>query len=396
MLNKLVGKILKDQRGMALSMALILMIAATFIVVPGLWATGSMMKVNQTLENDTMAYYAAQSGISDAIWYFKNGLTPSWIGSPPSYTPYSLPSNPINGMTVKVTRLDVSVIGPYSSTYTIKSEGIDSSGTTRRTLHCELTVNTGSSPFEYGILALNGGITLSNTANVTSIPTGYGSIFANGPIVFNNQAYVDGIASSTSTITGCKAAACNYPVPYPNFVLVDNKTYIQNTNYYYPALIGNQDYTAKTVSLGNETIAGDLTIGNKGIVNLTGPVWVTGNIYFKGGTLNGTDNFTTNYLLASGSISCATSTTINKNPTLISWNGSILFSQAAAGTLGTLYAPNGSINLSQGGSVLGSIVGRDVTLGQSGTDVYLVNSPNTVEGAISGGSGVILTKYSGQ
>jgi hypothetical protein len=401
MFNKSAWKRFNDQSGMVMIMALILMVAAMLIVMPGLWATDSLIKVNQALENDATAYYAAKAGIEDVMWQYKNGSAPAWTGSPASYTPYKLSMNPVNGMEVRVTRLSAVASGPFSETQTIKSEAIDSYGTVRRVIFIEVVVNSGSSPFDYGIVALDGGISFSNSAKVTSIPAGQGNIFANGPIVFNSpQNSIDGTATSNSTISGgCPAAGCYPNQPSKEFILVDNTSYMAGASYYgvpNPNIVPAGGTYSTPGSLGSRTIKGNLSLGNNQTLTLTGMLWVTGNISFNNSTLVGTGNPANNYLMADGNITFnGGSMTITNQPTIISWKNNITFTQQTTGTLGTLYAPNGAINMSNSGTINGSIVARSVTMQQSSWVIYPVNNPNPVSG-MSGGSSVILTKYIGQ
>jgi hypothetical protein len=398
---KLMWKKRNDQSGMVFIMALVLMAAAMLIVMPGLWATDSVIRVNQTLENDVVAYYSARAGIEDIMWLYKNGSAPAWTGSPAYYTPYKLSMNPVNGMEVRVTKVNSVASGPFTETQTVKSEAIDSTGATRRTIYAEIVVNSGSSPFDYGIVALDGGISLYNSAKVTSIPAGQGNIYANGPIVFNSpQNSIDGTASSNSTITGgCPAAGCYQYQPTKVFTLVDNTTYVAGASYYgstNPNIIPAGGTYTTPGSLGGRTIKGNLSLGNNQTLTLTGMVWVTGDISFNNSTLVGTGNPANNYLMADGNITFGGgSMAISNHPTIISWKKNITFSQQSSGTLGTLYAPNGTISLNNSGTVNGSIVAKSVTMQQSSWVVYPVNNPNPVSG-MSGGSSVVLTKYAGQ
>ena len=58
-------------------MALILLVIASIIIMPGLWAMQSFMTINSNVEQDTMAYYAADAGVADCIWKYKYGTAPT-------------------------------------------------------------------------------------------------------------------------------------------------------------------------------------------------------------------------------------------------------------------------------------------------------------------------------
>jgi Tfp pilus assembly protein PilX len=393
MFRKLAREMIKNQSGVALPMALILLVVATFIVVPGLWATGSMIKVNQALENDTLAYYAAKSGIEDAMWTFKNGGTPGWTGSPPSYTPYLLPGTPVNGMTVKVTRVYLVASGPFTNTYTVKSEAVDSSNNTLRTIYGEVVVNSGSSPFEYGIVALDGNIAMSGSTKVLSTPVNNADIFSNGSITFSDGAYNDGTATAYSTINRCPPLGCYPNQPKVQFALIDMAPYVLGANYTNPVWVG-ETYTPIDGATLKGTYKGDMEIRKN--VTLGGMVWVTGHILIKGGQITGTGNPDTNYLMANDYIKFETGgTKVFNHPTIISWNSYISFEQKTEGDLGTIYAPKGTISMKNNNNVVGSVVGKSVSMENGSQITYPVNNPNIMAG-MSGGSSVTLTRYLGQ
>ena len=67
----------KSQWGMALPMALIMLVLASFIVVPSLMAIQSMMKISSKFSQNTLVYYAADAGVANLMWKYKYGTAPT-------------------------------------------------------------------------------------------------------------------------------------------------------------------------------------------------------------------------------------------------------------------------------------------------------------------------------
>lgn len=233
-------KNLKSQSGMALPMALVLMVVASLLVVPAILATSTMVKVNQELESSTVAYYAAKAGIEDACWTFK---TASSTGVP---VITDLPDK-INGMTVERSSVlvgtpvvsytensSVRVVDDYyvtadNVTVTTESYYVDNTTTTtgtylvtsvaklggenkaqvftsvdvttvktERTHVTQIitytpgtagtpatpgTPGTNGYPFDYAVATTGGLLWIKNNANVNSLPSnGVANVFSNGQL----------------------------------------------------------------------------------------------------------------------------------------------------------------------------------------------------------------------
>lgn len=186
MFNKSMWKKLISQSGMALPMALILMVVASLIVVPGLWAVGSMAKVNQALETSTVGYYAAKAGIEDACWQFKKnpGLIPNLTTDltvnnmtveRSLNTNAALDAGPNTRVVTSVARLNgeekakiFTEIGVY---YTLATEG---------------TPETTGYPFKYAVGSTDGNINIESNTQVRFLPNDDGimaDLWANGALI---------------------------------------------------------------------------------------------------------------------------------------------------------------------------------------------------------------------
>jgi len=227
MCKKIMWERLIDQSGMALPIAIMIMVVASLIVVPGLWAVGSMAKVNQELEGSTMGYYAAKAGIEDALWTFKKTGV---------YEIGDLPDS-VNGMIVK--RSQEKKLSPPFQIINVTSTATDNvTGETKAIIRVSANItykqvviteemqgtgfwayedypvwHPGSPgtpgvsgyPFEYAIASTDGNVDLRSTAKIISIPVdGEGDIFANGNILNSiTSGYVHGVAGATGTINSC-------------------------------------------------------------------------------------------------------------------------------------------------------------------------------------------------
>jgi hypothetical protein len=194
---KIVGMKLKSQSGMVLPLAIILLAVASLIVVPGLWSTGTMLKVNQELEGSTMGYYAAKAGIADAYYQIKPaGVAPTF--------PYTMNST-VNGMTVVISLAKAPVVQGATTTYYLRSTA-KLNNVEKANIHASINVNTTTGyPFEYAIASTDGNVDLRSTAKIISIPVdGEADIFANGNILNSTTSgYVHGQAGASGTINSC-------------------------------------------------------------------------------------------------------------------------------------------------------------------------------------------------
>jgi hypothetical protein len=403
MFNKSMWKRLKDQSGMALPMALILMIVATFIVVPNLWATGSMIKVNQALEIDTQAYYAAKSGIEDVYWRFENDE----MGSRVLLNGYPL-DNQVNGMDVEVKQVN-GVDNGSETTYFISSTAKQGSNSLR-TVYAKMTVDsTAGYPFKYAMATTGGNIVVDSNAFVHSVPTdGKADIFANGSLDINGTGRVYGEGFYTGTQEGCEkiTGECE-KLPAITFQTLDEKWYLEQAqlgnpwptsepagwkNYILPlpTPYGSTTYEIDngTVYLGGpgniSYINGNLDIKSGGYIIIQGVVWVNGWIISRANSHIWTDPLQPNkqfYLLVHDNvvgdhnidIKSNTDVQANNNLSIIADNGAVGIHSNS--TIGSIYAPNGKVNLDANITVKGAVLGKEIELHSNAT----INFPTALQ-----------------
>jgi len=90
------NKPIRDERGQALVLTIILLLLGSLIIAPLLGFMSTGLIVGQVFEKKTEGLYAADAGVEDAIWKIMN--------DPPASYPYSYPDPlTVNGMSVNIT-----------------------------------------------------------------------------------------------------------------------------------------------------------------------------------------------------------------------------------------------------------------------------------------------------
>jgi hypothetical protein len=160
MFNRLVRKLFKDESGFIMAMALMIMAAALFMVLPGLSAAGSVLLINNNMETNTRAFYAADAGVSDLIWRYSPGHIAPTVD-------YDLPYQ-VNGMSVHLSLKHTTPI-TNGDDYFWESSSISGAVTKARVIvKVELTGDQGNNIFDQAVVALNGNITMSGGCKVIS------------------------------------------------------------------------------------------------------------------------------------------------------------------------------------------------------------------------------------
>ena len=87
--------LIRDEKGQALVLVLILLLVGGLIIAPLLTYMSTGLKVGQTHEQMMKSFYAADAGVEDALWRIKNDLLPD--------TPYTYPlPDTVNDKSVSV------------------------------------------------------------------------------------------------------------------------------------------------------------------------------------------------------------------------------------------------------------------------------------------------------
>ena len=158
------NRLIRDEKGAALVMALILLLVGGLISAPLLSYMGTGLLAGEVYETRTAELYAADAGVEDAVWKIQQGVVKLCPGDP-DWPPYNIT---VNDKTVGVDISSFYGVGNWTFTYRVLSAATaDGSGT-----QIEAYID-GVNPYgDYGgimsnVLTSLGEITLKPGSNVT-------------------------------------------------------------------------------------------------------------------------------------------------------------------------------------------------------------------------------------
>ena len=194
-----VKRLIRDEKGAALVLTLVLLLVGGLIIAPLLGFMGTGIIAGEVHEKRMDELYAADAGVEDAIWKIQNpeaaGLPPIPCGDQPWDEPYEYEIS-VNDETVGVS---IEYLGDDNYRVTCITIGDGGSGTA-----VESYVFYGShwrDILDYGIVALNGDITITGTSVVDSHPeNNKAKIYAHGNIDIGKKSEVHGNATATGAI----------------------------------------------------------------------------------------------------------------------------------------------------------------------------------------------------
>ncbi len=261
----------------------IAVMAGTGFVSIGLRQNDSSETFIKSLES----YNTAESGAEDALLRLQNG----W-NTPSSYT-----------FVVGDATSNISVTNTVEGTYTVTSEG-DSNNRIRK-VQIVYELSDAEPGFYYGAQVGEGGLEMGNTSRVI------GNVFSNGPVEMDGSSRItdtviisgsnfisDGYVGGDLYVDTCdgtevagvlhaySSSSCSYeslttddlpvaPMPMP---IPDSKIQEWKDRAAAGGVDTSYTLTSGTQSLGPKKINGDLTIQNSAHLNVTGTIWVTGEI----------------------------------------------------------------------------------------------------------------------
>jgi hypothetical protein len=378
------------------------------------------LRATYNIYQSKQSYYLAESGIEDAVYRLKTKAS-----VPASY------NLTLNGETSEITALD-----------SYPDKIITATGNNNdfvRQLQAKVLLGTGIS-FHYGIQAGRGGFKMENSSSVIGNVNSNGSVIGSG-----NYIYGDVISSGASgLIYGIHATGTIYAHSIGNS---SQRTYVDKDAYYATNLVNTTvtgtnypnsadqaevdlpisdeqiqawesdaaaggtisscdssgNYTISTsVNLGPKKITCNLVVkSSSGILTVTGPIWVTGNITLQTGpTIKMASSLGSNNvaIIADNPSNRSTSSTINiGQQTIFQGSGSVgsfvfLISQNNSAETGgsnvaltmnqgasalVAYASHGLINLSQSVSVK-EVTAYKISLTQSANVTYDTGLPHTL------------------
>jgi len=195
-----VKRLIRDEKGRAMVMALILLAVGGLITTPLLAYMSTGLIAGQVYERRTAELYAADAGVEDAVWKIQQGEVPVCPGNPTwSYNISDVNDKSVDVTITYVNNLTTSVVYKITSIATTDS---DSSTTVES--YVEIIYGGsfgGSSVFDYALTSLGGNIDLGGNSDVESEVELEGDIHANGNIYLSGNAEIDGDATATGVIT---------------------------------------------------------------------------------------------------------------------------------------------------------------------------------------------------
>ena len=341
-------KLVRDEKGAALILALILLLIGGLISAALLGHMGAGILAGEVHERRTAELYAADAGVEDAIWRIQNGKVSLCPGQPIE-PPYNI--SDVNGKNVTVY---IEYVG--EGTYKITSIAV--------------TDDDGG-----GTAAIDSGTAVEAYVEAMTFDLLSGALVSMSNIDFSKDCVVTGDIYYVGEITGADythTEGDEIKVPLSAFPTQEqNEAFAQQ--FKDEALLGETHTGTMTIdtdtTLDATYITGDLLIqkhGNDGVtVTLTGPIYVEGLV----------DVDMMSAITGSGSIVAVGDIRLAKLPNygiegdsiIMSLEGDIIFKKEAT-IEALIYAPNGSVIVDKELTVEGSIIAGYIDIKK---DAYL-------------------------
>src|SRR3989344_1065677 len=180
------------QEGQAVIAAVIFLVLLSVVIIAGFATplTRELKSVRAAL-NSRQSYFAAESGVEDATYRVKNGLTYS-----PSY------NLSLNGASAVVTT------AASGNTRTINASGDQNNHF--RIVEAKLIISNVNPQFFYGAQAGEGGMTMGQNSRIEGAGGTAGNLYSNGPVVGENGARVTGdVIVATGVALADQSTTCN-------------------------------------------------------------------------------------------------------------------------------------------------------------------------------------------
>ena len=352
-MKAVVKRAIKDEKGAALALALVLLVVGGLILTPllGLMSTGLI--AGQVYEKKTDELYAADAGVEDAIWRIQTN-TLTFVNN--SSGPWHLTVNGRN-VTVEVYRedMDPTPCG-MNFTYQILSTAATDDGGGTAAIGSSTTVEAHVEPLVFDLLA--------------------GALVSKSDITFKSDAHpcnVTGDVYYVGAVYGDYIHSTGDEKQIPLDAFPDeeqNEAFAQQ--FKEQALLGGT-YDG-TMNIGSDTtlgptyITGDLYVENDVTIGLNGTIYVEGSITAKKDyTITGSGS-----IVAVGNIylSKLANYGIQDDTVIMSCNGDIVFKKDAI-INAFVYAPNGAFAIYKNITVLGGLIGASIEVKKDGSFTYV-------------------------
>lgn len=284
---KYLKRMVSDQAGIALPMALILLMLGGLLIVPVLDFIYTNLTTGLIIEQMTMGTFAAEAGINEACWQIKNNTN---LQLPATGQQISLTfTDTVNGRTPIIT-----ISNQNGTTFRITSIAPGSSGSSVTVISdVDVIFSGGTGLFDNALAGLSGNIFFAGNTIVTASTPGGADIYAGGSpgnISLSGGAYVDGDASAVGTITldgGAIVTGDQYVGAPPLEPVPGIDAWVQDCRSQTLALTcpevtrsGNWSITGSgNITYPNaERVSGNLSILRSGTVTFSNMVCVDGNL----------------------------------------------------------------------------------------------------------------------
>jgi hypothetical protein len=299
---KLLKRILKEESGQVLPMALVLLLLGGLLVVPTLAFMTTNLNANRQVDQANLRTYAADAGIHYAFQQFVHDAN---FNPDTGILEFPEESNPINGCDVSLAMTPVD-----DFTYRITSVAFNPASGKTTTIEAYFLANaeqfeTGTSPFDFALATLGGDLTMTGGSVITSDcspePCSEGNVWVNGDINMSGSTSIEGDATVTGTCNHPEKIEGAYtpgsdPIGRPEWLDDKIDCYIANTDVARPEFSGqtwDEVYNTKQdwgwsgpYNHGSVRVNGNLTLSgtqSPAIYTFTGPVWVTGDLKISSG-----------------------------------------------------------------------------------------------------------------
>ncbi len=292
---EMIKRIYKSESGLALPLALVLLVVGALFVVPALALLSTTLNANQVVDQSDLELYAADAGVEKAIWHMENDGD---FAFPEEGSEVTIDfDEALNGKTVSITVENEGDLG-----YKIISEASgNGEGSTTVTAYVTLAAQEGGtapSIFDFAAASLDGDVDMVGSSWIYSDPRGDGDIFANlGDVNLVGSSIVEGDAGATGeiNITGSadiqgEEVEGSAPLDVTAFLTEVNALiaeYQQETqDVSCPGVLATGDWIISTSGTYADvpTIERDLKIQGSGTVILSGPICVGRDIKITGST----------------------------------------------------------------------------------------------------------------
>ena len=346
--------LIRDEKGAALILALILLLIGGLISAALLNHMGSGILAGEVYEKRTAELYAADAGVEDAVLKLQHQETPVCPGSPEEWS-YSIAD--INGRNVTVyIEYDV-----YKDMYKITSIAV--------------TDGDGGG----GIASIDSSTAVEAYVEAQTFDLLGGAIVSSGDVIFHKDCAVTGDVYYVGEIIGkdyTHTDGDKIKVPLSVFPTQEqNEAFAQQ--FEEEALVGGIHTGDMTIgsdmTLGPKYITGNLNIEQDVTITFTGVVYVEGYVRCdKTLTITGIGS-----LVAEGDIylSKLADYTVTGDSIIMSLNGDITLKKSdPADELSIeafIYAPNGTISFDKDMTVIGSVIGAGIEIDKDGSFTYV-------------------------